>query len=122
MKIANRDAREFVVKQHPFEGSNLFAEFFCPDTKDSTEGQNGYVVYSYGKHFPMYICLHLGGRDIWFANEDKYSRSTTRHQSQARPVWDGSAMHWLSTEWMLRIVRGGYRSIAQQRVVQGVTL
>jgi len=119
MKIANRDAREWVVKQHPFEGSNMFAEVFW---WDSTEGQHGYVVYSYGKHFPIYICLHLGGRDVWFANEDKYSRSTTRHQAQARPVCDGTQMYWLSTEWMKRLVRGGYRSIAQQRVVQGVAL
>jgi hypothetical protein len=120
MKINNKNAREFVVKQHPFKGHNMIAEVF--DTKDSTEGQTGYVVYSYGRHFPIYICLHLGGRDIWFANKNTYSRSTTRHQSQARPVWEGSAMHWLSTEWMLRIVSGGYRSIAKQRVVQEVTL
>lgn len=119
MKIANRDAREFVQKQHPFEGSNMFAEFFCVDPKDKTEGQSGYVVYSFGKHFPMYICLHLGGQDIWFANEDKYSRTTTRHQSQARPIWDGSKMHWLSTEWMLRIVNRGYTTIAKDRVLTG---
>lgn len=112
MKIANRDAREWVLKQRPFQGSNMFAEFSGPDPK-------GYVVYSYGKHFPMYICLHLGGYDVWFANEDKYSRSTTRHQSQARPIWDGTQMRWLSTKQMQQLAQGGYRSLAMERVLKG---
>lgn len=122
MKITNRDARKFVQQQHPFRGSNMFAEYFCPDPEDSSEGQNGYVVYSYGRHFPMYICLRLGGRAVWFANADKYSQSTTRHQSQARPVWDSTQMHWLSTEWMLRLIRGGYRELVKARVVEGVAV
>lgn len=121
MKIANKNAREYVQKQHPFEGSNLFAELFCSNPKDAIEGQSGYVVYSYGKHFPIYISLHLGGHDVWFANKDKYSISTTRHQSQARPVWDGGQMHWLDTRWMLHIIAGGYQAIAQQRVLTGAT-
>lgn len=122
MKITNKDARKFVQQRLPFQGSNMFAEYFCPYPEDSSEGQHGYVVYSYGKHFPMYICLHIGGRDIWFANEDKYSRSTTRHQSQARPVTDGTKMHWLSTEWMKRLVQGGYRELVKARIVEGVAV
>ena len=106
MKIANKDARQYVQKLQPFQGSNLFAEYFCPDPEGSSEGQNGYVVYSYGRHFPMYICLTIEGEDIWFANRGKYSRSTTRHQSQARPVTDGTQMHWLPTGRMLRIISG----------------
>lgn len=117
MKIANKDARKFVQQRVPFQGSNMFAEYFCPYPEGSSEGQHGYVVYSYGKHFPMYICLHLGGRDVWFANEDKFSRTTTRRQAQARPIGDGSQMHWLSTEWMRRLVMGGYRELVKSRVV-----
>ena len=121
MKIANKDARKFVQQRLPFQGSNLFAQVHTRNSEDGiSEPDTWYVVYSYGKHFPMYICLHIGGRDIWFANEDKYSRSTTRHQSQARPVTDGSKMHWLSTEWMQRLARGGYRVIAKERILQGV--
>lgn len=121
MKIANKNAREYVLKQHPFKGNNLFGELFCPSPKDAIEGQSGYVVYSYGKHFPIYIALHLGGHDVWFANKDKYSRSTARHQSQARPVWEGSGMCWLDTQWMLRIISGGYQAIVKQRVLTGAT-
>ena len=125
MKITNRDARKFVQQKHPFQGNNLFGQLFCVDPKDDTPGQYGYVVYSYGYHHPLLICVHVEGQDMWVANEDGYSPSTKRHMSQCRPdtYSQGSVtLNWLSTAWMLRIVRGGYRSIAQQRVVQGVTL
>jgi hypothetical protein len=41
-----------------------------------------YVVYSYGRHWPIYA----NWKGIWFANEDKISRTTTKHQSQAHPL------------------------------------
>lgn len=109
MKIANKNASGYVANRQAFQGSNMFAEV----------SQYGYVVYSYGKHFPMYICLHPGGQDIWFANRDKRSRTTTRHQSQARPTWDGTKMHWLSTEWMRRIADGGYTAVVKYRIMTG---
>lgn len=57
-----------------------------------------YVVYSYGEHFPMYIWQN--GR--WFGNEDKYSMTTSNHQSSTNPgdptiTWcDTKAMKWLA--------------------------
>lgn len=38
------------------------------------------VIYSYGPHFPLAIRLH--GRV--YMNTDKYSRTTSKHQSQLR--------------------------------------
>jgi hypothetical protein len=124
MKIANRDAREWVVKQHPFQGSNLYAEYFCADAKDPTEGGHGYVVYSYGRHHPLLVAVHIGGQDLWFANEDGCSQSTKRHMSQCRPdTYSQGAitLHWLSTRWMIRLVTGGYQAIAKERVLKGAT-
>ena len=88
---ANNQCRELVQQQKPFEGSNLFA----------VKTGNNYIVYSHGHHFPIYACL--GG--VWFANRDKYSRSTTRHQAQARPFWDGSALLWVGTNDMQRLIQ-----------------
>ena len=79
-RIANKIARAFVQKAEPFQGSNLFGEY-----DDSDEGSNTpYVVYSYGYHFPMFIYLN----NIWYENSDKYSVSTSKQQSQARPTMD----------------------------------
>lgn len=124
MKIANRDARKFVQQQHPFQGSNLFAQYFCVDPKDPDPGQSGYVVYSYGPHHPLLVSVTIDGRDEWFANEDGYSQSTKRHMTQCRPdiyyTKGAIELHWLSTAWMKRLVQGGYRELAKARIVEGV--
>ena len=114
MKIANRDARQYVQKQHPFEGSNLFAQFYCVDPKDPSPGQSGYVVYSYGEHWPLFVCIQFNGHDTWFENEDTHSQSTARHRSQSHPHVD--IRYALSTERMIKLVTHGYTAIARDRV------
>jgi len=107
MKIANHKAHEYTKQRVPFRGSNLFAE----------NAPNGaYVVYSYGRHFPIYA--FVDGQ--WFANKDKYSRSTTRHQSQARPVWEGDKMRWLSTKAMKCLVENGVAGLTKARLLGGI--
>lgn len=72
MKTSNQKCRAFVESKQRFDASNIFARW-------EREARQ-YVVYSYGYHFPMFA--FIGGK--WYRNSDKYSRSTTRHQSQAR--------------------------------------
>jgi hypothetical protein len=90
MKTSNNKARALVVDRKDFKGSNLFAETW----------RGIYAVYSYGYHFPIYA--FVDGK--WYANEDKYSRSTTRHQSQARPEWQGEKMEWVCTRELQRLI------------------
>jgi hypothetical protein len=78
MKVANKNARQYVDELKVFEGSNTFAE-----NKVSFDDENLYVVYSYGYHFPMYIYDRQAG--IWVGSNDSYSVSTSRQQSQCRP-------------------------------------
>ena len=82
---ANQNARQYVNNRIGFKGNNTFAEWI-----------NGvvYKVYSYGYHFPMYA--YKAGQ--WYANRDKYSRTTSKHQSQCRPTVND--MIELSTEEM----------------------
>ena len=75
MKTSNKNARELVEKRETFKGSNTFSSIHT-----RTKG-NIYAVYSYGYHFPMYI--FKAGK--WYANSDKYSVSTSKHQTQLRP-------------------------------------
>ncbi len=91
MYTANKNARIFVNRLQPFQGSHTFAEITRPAIPEgfkkeilAAAGEDSaavYAVYSYGHHFPMYA--HIRGR--WYANKDKYSCSTARHKSQCRP-------------------------------------
>jgi hypothetical protein len=104
-RIANTKASEYVVERKPFHGSNLFGVFTLLDAD-----QEVYVVYSFDTHYPMYI--HTNG--AWFENEDRYSRTTSKHLSQARP---SSTTVKLSTRWMQRLANNGYQGIAKERVL-----
>lgn len=64
-----------------------------------------YVVYSYGTHFPMYIYDKTTGQ--WYGNSDKYSPTTTRHQSAACPLDIRHTIIWLDTNKMIAVARYG---------------
>ena len=71
-----------MTNREEFKGSNLFGEWDgASDYFDISDTYTPYIVYSYGRHFPIY--LYLNG--IWYENTDKYSVSTSKHQTQARP-------------------------------------
>ena len=112
MKIANRDARQYVLRRKPFDGSNLYARRRTLVTSDDTV--TWYTVYSYGEHYPMFI--HING--YWFENEDKYSVSTSKHRSQSHPH---AVTFPLSTQWMKVLAEQGYVALAKMRVTEGVT-
>jgi len=70
-KVANKNCRNLVEKRQEFDGSNLYARNIG----------KLYIVYSWGKHYPMFIFR----KGWWYENSDSYSRSTGRHHSNARP-------------------------------------
>jgi hypothetical protein len=116
MKIANKNAREYVLQRKPFEGNNLYAvtrQSLSPDPENFNTVQH-YVVYSYGEHYPLFI--YIGGH--WFENEDKYSVSTSKHRSQSHPH---AVTFPLSTRWMKVLAEQGYVALAKMRVTEGVT-
>lgn len=76
MRVANKDARNYVERRLNFQGSNTYGE---------GKGAWKYVVYSYGYHYPMFICVEDNGLLHWYENKDRYSRSTSKHHSQLRP-------------------------------------
>lgn len=97
MKIANKNAREYVEARKNFQGSNMFGKWL--DIGGAREKSfDLYAVFSYGSHFPMYVFDPNVG---WIGNKDKYSSSTTRQQSHTRP----SNIHaWYSTDEIKEIV------------------
>lgn len=89
-QTSNSKARVLVENRKEFKGNNTFAE------------QKGlvYFVYSYGYHFPIYA-FKCGQ---WYANRDKYSQSTSKHQSQLSPN-NRHEFIFLSTEEMIALSR-----------------
>lgn len=72
-----------------------------------------YVVYSYGKHYPMFA--YDLETDQWFINGSKYSPTTSKQSSMLRPR--GVSMVELDASWMKTLVdTGSYRAMAQTRV------
>lgn len=114
MKIANRDARFYVQQQHPFEGNNLYGTFWCANPSSAHPGDSGYVVYSYGTHWPLFICVYLNGQNVWFENEERHSRTTSKHKSQTHPYQPTTLLPLRS---MTRMVFRGYKAIAKERIL-----
>ncbi len=114
-RIANSKCRSFVVDREPFQGSNMWGAWV--PTTYADRDHSVYVVFSYGAHFPMYV--YDPDTNQWYANGDKYSRSTTRHQSQARPDYNGANLTWLNTDNMKQLATRGFRGLAERRVCNG---
>jgi hypothetical protein len=108
MRVSNINCRQKVENREPFTGSHLFAEV----TRPKGSGLRGavreaigeplevYAVYSYGYHFPIYAFI----AGVWYRNSGKYSRSTSKHQGQARP--SVPAFVDMETEALQTIIRG----------------
>jgi len=114
MKVANSKCKTYVQSKTPFKGSNLYGEYI---------GDN-YVVYSYGRHFPLFIYAE----GAWFENEDKYwmdgtrcnfSVSTERQRQQARPA---CSTVLLARSWMEKLANEGYKALATERILRGVVV
>ncbi len=99
-KINNCDATEYVDQHEVFNGAkNRNGDY----TIFSENHIHLYIVYSYGYHFPMYIYDH--NAQVWFGNQSRYSHTTSKHQSQARPTQPIDS--WLSTDEMKSLVKHG---------------
>ena len=91
VRTSNRECDYYVRNLIPFQANHIFSE---------NKGDL-YIVYSWGKHFPMYIYSYNTG--LWYGNSDRYSQTTSKHQSQASP---GQVDVWLSTSEMDTIIDG----------------
>lgn len=98
MAITNNDARNYVMRKEEFKTGNqtIFAK------NKQYQNSHTYTVYSYGRHFPMYVYDYVTGE--WYGNADKYSRTTSSHQSKTRPP---NVADWFDTEKLMRISDNG---------------
>ena len=83
VKTSNCNARDYVKRCKEFKANNLWSEWVDDDTR--------YVVYSYDRHWPLFI--YEVRTDMWFENASKYSVTTSKHKSQSHPYADTTKLH-----------------------------
>jgi hypothetical protein len=120
-RINGRLAHQYVSKCKPFKNSNgqLYGHWEAGGVAYSDGGGMRYVVYSYGKHWPLFVWDDES--QCWYGNSDKNSVTTTKHRTYANPSRAvASTIHWLPLEAIRLLAREGYGALAAARM-QGVT-
>ena len=108
--ITLKQMSEYTTYRLPFKNST--ETVFANEPPNPFEGQDLYVVYSYGEHFPIYVYDYQS--EMWFGNYNKHSSTTSRHQTMARP--DADEIQMLSTEELNQVIYcGGYRNYCSDR-------
>ena len=82
VKISNFNARGYVQRLVEFKANNLWSEWVDDGNTDTQDAR--YVVYSYDRHWPLFIYDVLS--DTWFENASKYGVTTSKHKTQANPL------------------------------------
>lgn len=108
--LTNKQCATYAKALKPFKNGN---KTLYGDWSDA----NTYVIYSYGSHFPIYAWVRQTNR--WYANEDKYSRTTTKHMGQVCPDYNATRV---STSFLKSLAIQGFAAIAKARVVYGEVL
>jgi hypothetical protein len=121
--VSSRNMHEYVTRLQPFENhtGSCFGQWrsrrdvvgFSGSRDFDISSELGYAVYSYGSHFPIYF--YSVEADRWFGNADKYSRTTTNHQSLTRPC-DSRDITWMGTGNLKYLVTHGYVAYVANRM------
>ena len=119
--ITNREVIAYVADRLPFETKNktMYGQWqrrFKAQPLEPEYASEMFVVYSYGPHFPMYAYDKALG--VWVGNKDRFSNTTSRHQSHAHP---GTVNHWLSTDSMRELTNIGSLTNYLTKILQGQT-
>ena len=107
MKISNANAGAFVQRLQVFKANNLWSEWvddMNTDTKDAR-----YVVYSYDRHWPLFI--YDVRTDMWFDNASKYGVTTSKHRTQSHPHVGSDSITSLHVDDMIKVANNGVTAL-----------
>ena len=82
VRVSGWKCRTYVQNLIPFHNSGSNTGHPMGATLWGEQQGDVYVVYSYGRHWPLYV----NWKGVWFSNKDKYSVTTSKHASQANPL------------------------------------
>lgn len=112
--LSNHECVAYMAKRQPF--SNKGNSIFGRNNRWYGDGNEDglvitFTVYSYGSHFPMYVFDYQTQR--WYGNSDKYSRTTSKHQSLMRPA---VVEDWYDTRTLSSIAHSGITRTVERRL------
>ena len=95
MNTTLKQAVNLIATLQPVEGNSLH----------SKDTDKFYIVYSYGEHFPLAAFNYT--EKLWYLNTDKYSATTSRHQSIVKQALHKDARIILcNTVELISLLRG----------------
>lgn len=112
--LTNHECAVHMMRLEDFsnKGNSIFGRtIYTYDDKCEYQERRSYTVYSYGQHFPMYVYDFNTG--CWYGNRDKYSRTTSKHQSLMRPP---IVEAWMSTDELARLSNNGIVKLMERRL------
>ena len=105
-KISNSNARQYVQDCKELKANNLWAEWVHDENTDTKDAR--YVVYSYDRHWPLFI--YEARIDAWFENASKYGTTTSKHRTQSHPYIGSDeklTITLLHVEDMIKVANNG---------------
>jgi hypothetical protein len=99
-KISNCNSRNYVKQCKQFKANNLWSEWVRDENTDTNDAR--YVVYSYDRHWPLFI--YEVRTDMWFENASKYGVTTSKHKTQSHPHTDTTQLH---VDDMIKVANNG---------------
>ena len=103
IKVSNCNARQYVKDCKEFKANNLWSEWVRDENTDTNDAR--YVVYSYDRHWPLFI--YEVRVDAWFENASKYGVTTSKHKTQSNPHIGSGNITSLHVEDMIRVANNG---------------
>ena len=115
MGTTNQKSRSFVQQCLPFQTGHktLYGEW---------TGRL-YVVFSYGSHWPLFI--YDPEAKVWFENSSRYSNTTSKHRTQARPISTDLVERVIlerDVDWMRKCVDSNGLGIREELLVKSLPL
>ena len=102
-KISNCNARPHVQSLKAFKANNLWSEWVHDANTDTKDAR--YVVYSYDRHWPLFI--YEVRINAWFENASKYGVTTSKHKTQSNPHVGSDNITPLHVEDMIKVANNG---------------
>ena len=94
MNTTLKQAVNLIATLQPVKGNSLYSQ----------NTDKFYTVYSYGAHFPL--AAYDFDTKIWYLNTDKYSATTSKHQSIVRQALQGDERILCNTAELQSLLRG----------------